>query len=172
MLDNKREQFSQIYDQYIEKIYRFVYLKVNSEEMAQDITSKVFLKGWESYEKSAETIGNQGAFLYQIARNAVIDFYRDKAKNKVISSELVPQILDKKANLHEKAILSSDVALVKSAILNLKQDYQDVIIWHYLDGMEVPEIAKVMQKPAGTIRVMLHRGLGVLKKELGHIEES
>ena len=159
MVDNKKEQFSQIYDQYIEKIYRFVYIKVNSEEIAQDITSKVFLKGWESFDQ----IQNTGAFLYQIARNAVIDYYREKAKNQVISAELVPQILDKKSDLYQKAILSSDIQLVKSAIQSLKQDYQDIIIWHYLDDMPITNIAQLIDKPAGTVRVMLHRGLKDLK---------
>jgi RNA polymerase sigma-70 factor (ECF subfamily) len=147
-------------------------LKVSSEEVAQDITSKVFLKGWEAYEKSADNIENKGAFLYQIARNSVIDFYRDRAKNLVVSTDLSLQIADKKDNLHEKAIQNFDIELVKSAIQNLKQDYQDIIIWHYLDGLEVPEIALAMQKPTGTVRVMLHRGLSALKKELGNIREG
>jgi RNA polymerase sigma-70 factor (ECF subfamily) len=175
-MENKdiyREQFSQIYDQYIEKIYRFVYLKVSTKEVAEDLTSRVFLKGWESYAKNAESIGNQGAFLYQIARNTVIDYYREKGRSKVVSSELLPQAIDKKTDLHEKAMLSSDVLMVKSGIANLKQDYQDIIIWHYLDGLEVPEIALAMDKPAGTVRVMLHRGLKALKDELrGKIQEA
>ena len=54
MTDSINEQFSQIYDQYIDKIYRFVYLKVNSQETAEDITSKVFLRGWEAYKKQFE----------------------------------------------------------------------------------------------------------------------
>ncbi|MBI2050008.1 MAG: RNA polymerase subunit sigma-24, partial [Candidatus Staskawiczbacteria bacterium] len=48
-MNNNEAQFSEIYDQYIDKIYRFVYFKVNSQEIAEDITSKVFLKGWEAY---------------------------------------------------------------------------------------------------------------------------
>ncbi len=166
-MNDLKEQFSGIYDQYIEKIYRFVYIKVNSQEIAEDITSKVFLKGWEAYSKSQDTIENPGAFLYQIARNTVIDYYREKGRTKIVSTEYIPQIIDQKAGLQEKAIISSDFEVVKSAIQSLKKDYQDIIIWHYLDGMEVPEIAKIMQKPAGTVRVMLHRGLKALKKELG-----
>ena len=53
-------QFGKIYDEYIEKIYRFVYLKVDSQETAEDITSKVFLKGWETYRKDAEKIEQEG----------------------------------------------------------------------------------------------------------------
>ncbi|OGZ70038.1 MAG: hypothetical protein A2904_01310 [Candidatus Staskawiczbacteria bacterium RIFCSPLOWO2_01_FULL_33_9] len=169
-MDNYQEQFSHIYDQYIDKIYRFVYFKVSSQEIAEDITSKVFLRGWEAFQKQElaqrGNILNPSAFLYQIARNAVIDHYRDKAKMKVISTEITPQIVDPKVGLEEGAILSSEFQEVKLAIQNLKQDYQDIIICHYIDDMNIPEIAEIMSKPEGTVRVMLHRGLKALKKEM------
>ena len=84
-----------------------------------------------------------------------------------------PQFVDKNVDLHNKAIISSDVLMVKSAISKLKQDYQDVIIWHYLDGLDIQEISLAMNRPAGTVRVMLHRGLKALKDELdGKVQES
>ena len=61
-MDSLNEQFSSIYDQYIDKIYRFVYLKVSSQEIAEDITSKVFIKGWEAfsgYARSGKARQNQ-----------------------------------------------------------------------------------------------------------------
>lgn len=164
-MDSKREQFSLIYDQYIEKIYRFVYLKVNSQETAEDLTSKVFLNGWEAYQKGQD-IKNPGAFLYQIARNATIDHYRGKTKGKTVSIDSIAQLTDYKVNVHEKAVLNADVQMVKSAIFNLKKDYQDVIIWYYLEDMPVEQIAELLNKPAGTVRVMIHRGLEALKVEL------
>lgn len=163
LMDNIREQFSQIYDQYISKIYRFVYLKVGSQEIAEDLTSKVFTKGWEAYSKSQ--VQNPGAFLYQSARNSVIDYYREKGRSKLVSSVLLDNATDMKVNLHTKAEISSDVLVIKSAISNLKQDYQDVVIWHYLDGMTVAEMAIAMNKQEGAVRVMLHRGLKALKDE-------
>ena len=172
MVDDKKVQFSTIYDQYIDKIYRFVYLKVSSQEIAEDITSKVFLKGWEYYSKQSDIV-NPGAFLYRIASNAVIDHYREKGKMKVVSTEMAPQIVDGRTSIHESAILSSDVLIVRSAIQNIKEEYKDIIIWHYLDGMDVKEIADIIEKPAGTVRVMLHRGLKALKDELkGKIQEA
>src|SRR3989344_4703353 len=131
-MDSNKEQFSLIYDQYIEKIYRFVYLKVSSQEIAEDITSKVFLNGWESYQRQPERIQNERAFLYQIARNMVVDHYRDRGRTRIVSTDATSQIVDNRTNLHEKAIINADVELVKSAIGALKKDYQDVIIWHYL----------------------------------------
>jgi len=166
-MENLNEQFSQIYDQYIDKIYRFVYLKVNSQEMAEDITSKVFTKGWEAFQSSNDPNGipikNPGAFLYQIARNAVIDHYREKGRTRVISTDAGPEIADPGTNAQDKAILSADINAIKKSIQKLEKEHQDIIIWHYLEDMPIANIAKLLDKPAGTVRVMLHRGLKDLK---------
>ena len=162
-MDRANEQFGEIYDQYIEKIYRFVYLKVNSEEVAQDIVSKVFTKGWEAFKDKPDSIQNPSAFLYQIARNSVIDHYRERGRSKMVSSEVLPEIVDMGTNLQDKAILSADIGKLRQSILKLKKDHQDVLIWHYLEDMPVPKIAELVNKPAGTVRVMIHRGLKDLK---------
>lgn len=165
-MDSISEQFGRIYDQYIEKIYRFVYLKVNSQETAEDITSRVFSNGWEYYRNGKEIL-NPKAFLYQIARNMVTDHYRTNSEARLVSMDIVPQIKDNRTDLHERAIFNSDVHEVKSAIQKLKKDYQDVIIWHYLEDMTFDEISEILGKPASTVRVMVHRGLKSLKEELG-----
>jgi len=162
-MDSLNEQFGQIYDQYIAKIYRFVYLKVNSQEVAEDITSKVFLKGWEAFQSPKTEIKNPGAFLYQIARNAVVDHYREKGRAKVVSVDASPQIADPGTSAQDKAILNADIGVIKLAIQKLKKEHQDIIIWHYLEDMQINEIAELLGKPAGTVRVMLHRGLKDLR---------
>ena len=164
-MDNYQKHFSQLYDQHIDKIYRFVFLRVNSQEVAEDLTSETFLRGWRSFKDKEKKIINPSAFLYQIARNLVTDFYREKGKVQIVSAEST-SINDPRVNLEEKALLGSDMDTVKQALGNLKEDYQTVVIWHYLDDLSVPEIAKVMEKPEGTIRVMLHRALKALKSEI------
>lgn len=164
-MDNLREQFSLIYDQYIDKIYRFVYVKVNSQPVAEDITSKVFTKGWEAYQKG-QNIKNVGAFLYQIARNSVIDHYRQNDKAKLVSSDAVAEAIDPQLDVYEKAVFNADMETIKTAISGLKKDYQDVLIFHYLEDMPAEQIADIMGKPAGTVRVMIHRGLQSLKDQL------
>ncbi len=162
-MESLNEQFSAIYDEYIEKIYRFVYLKVDSQETAEDITSKVFMKGWESFKNAKNTIKNPGAFLYQTARNAVIDYYRGKGRMKVISTEVTPELVDYRMGAQNKAIIGADVHIVKKAIQNLDKEHQDIIIWHYLDDMPISDIAKLVGRPEGTVRVMMHRGIKNLK---------
>ena len=158
---NSRKEFSKIYDKYIEKIYRFIFLKVSSEEIAQDLSSETFLKGWESFK--TQKIDNPQAFLYRIARNLVIDHYRQKGRTRFVSTENIPIIDPKK--LEEKIALTSDLEQVRAVLANLKEDYQNVIIWRYLDDLPMPEVAKMLDKSEENTRVLLHRALKALKNE-------
>ncbi|MGB2762229.1 MAG: sigma-70 family RNA polymerase sigma factor [Minisyncoccales bacterium] len=164
-MDNLEKKFSKIYDQYIDKIFRFVFLKVDSQETAQDLCSEVFMRIWQSLNKG-NNIKNPQAFAYQVARNLIADHYRQNSKAKLISIDNCKEIEDNRASLEEKSLLTSDVNSVKLALNNIKPEYQDVILCHYLDDLSVPELAEMMNKPQGTIRVILHRGLKALKKEL------
>src|SRR5271168_2768290 len=70
--------FGQLYDHYQPMIYRFVVVKVGRREEAEDITHQVFLSAWQGI-KGYEHRGHPfSSWLYQIARNQVIDFYRSR----------------------------------------------------------------------------------------------
>jgi len=175
---NLRKEFSKIYDKYIEKIYRFVFLKVSSPEVAEDLTSETFLKGWLAFRQQATSnkqqatkIENPPAFLYQIARNLVIDHYREKGKAQIVPAEDY-RIIDPRINLEERANLNSDFEQVRHALINLKEDYQDVIIYRYLDELSVPEIAKILEKSDGTVRVLLHRALVALRATINNEQRT
>ncbi|MBU2540219.1 RNA polymerase sigma factor [Patescibacteria group bacterium] len=165
-MNNPEQKFSKIYDQHIEKIYRFVFLKVSSKEIAEDISSRVFMKGWEVFRNGADKIENPKAFLYQIARNMVIDHYREKGKTKIVSADFCSQIADPKTNIQEKAIINADLEKVKIALTGLSDDYQNVVIWHYLDDLSIKEVSKLLDRSEDATRVLLHRALNSLREHL------
>ena len=166
-MPNNKTIFTSLYDQYINKIFRFVYLKVDTKETAQDICSDVFTRAWRIIEEG-RTIDNPQAYLYKIARNSVVDYYRDKGKARSAPAQMLEQIVDPDPDLdlERKAILCSEMDTVRKAIKNINQDYQDIVIWHYLDDLTMPEIAEITGKSQGACRVALHRGLKSLRKEL------
>ncbi|MFH1643152.1 MAG: RNA polymerase sigma factor [Patescibacteria group bacterium] len=164
-MDTLKQEFSKIYDEYIKKIYRFIYLKVSSEAIAQDLTSETFLKFWKSFQKRGSDIDNSSAFLYKIAHNLIVDHYKKREKQPSISIE-DKQIADQNVNLEKGAILSSDMDTVKTVLADINSDYQDIIIWHYLDEFSIPEIALMMDKSEETARVTLHRALKSLKEKM------
>jgi len=165
---NLRKTYGKIYDQYVDKIYRFVILKVKSQEAAQDLTSEVFIRGWEAMKTKGSKIDNMQAFLYQVARNLVVDHYRDTAKAQLVSVDFAP-VIDHSLNLEERAVLKSDMDQVKTAMASLKDEYREVLVWYYLDELSAPEIAKLTGKEEGNIRVLIHRALQALKEEMGEV---
>ena len=158
-----RKDFSEIYDKYIEKIYRFIFLKVNSQDIAEDLTSETFLRVFESFKTN--NIENPQAFLYRVARNLVTDHYREKGRTQVVSADYV-SVVDPEENLEKKAILNSDMEQVRFALNSLKEDYQNVIVWYYLDDLPIVEVARMLDRSEEATRVLLHRALKALKNEI------
>ncbi len=168
-MSNKRKEFGKIYDQYINKIYRFIFVKVESREAAQDLCSETFLKCWEYYKDNPAKIENISAFLYRVARNLVTDHYRAKGRTQTVSPEFVA-IADPEPGLEEKAIFNSDLNNVKLALANLKDEYQNAIAWYYIDDLPIKEVASLMDKSEDATRVTIHRALKALKGEIEHHE--
>ena len=163
--------FSQIYDNNLDSVYRFIYFKVNSEEIAQDLCSDVFLRFWhtlkgkENKHKKEKAIKNPKAFLYQIARNLIVDYYRGKAKAQFVSTDDV-SIADPRTDPEEEALIKSDVEQIKKLLFNLNEDYREVILLRYVEDLSISEISSILKKKESTVRVLLHRGLKALKKEI------
>lgn len=164
-MSNPREKFSKIYDKYIDKIYRFVFLKVSSQEIAEDLTSEAFSRTWAVFKERSQEIENIQAFLYKTARNLVTDHYRQKGRIRIVSANN-PFIIDPGQNLEEESKLNSDIESIKKDISDLKDDYQNVLIWHYIDDLSIDEISELLGRTNGATRVLLHRALKALKKAL------
>jgi RNA polymerase sigma-70 factor (ECF subfamily) len=166
-MDETNKKYSQIYDRYVAKIYRYVFLRVNSREAAEDLTSETFLRGYEAYKAPGSDIKNPQAFLYQIAKNLVVDHYRGKAKAQLVSIEDSKiQLTDSKINIEQAAMAASDLEQVRKAISGLSEDYQNVIIWRYLEDLPIKEVASLLDRSEEATRVLLHRALNELKTKL------
>ncbi len=167
-MNSLQQEFEKIYDEYVAKIYRFVFFKINSREIAEDITSEVFLRGWKAFQKSKQEkkeIENLPAFLYQIARNAVADFCRQNGELKVVSAEH-NEVIDPQPGADEKAEVNSEIENIKLVMSGIKDEYREVITLRYLDDLSTTEVATILGKSEGSVRVTLHRALKSLKKKL------
>lgn len=191
------QQFLELYDRNVAKIYRYIYFRVDSEETAQDLTSEVFLRSWQHIVSKQLTINDQQstannqqqkdtnrqsiisggqlnnprAFFYQVARNLITDFYRQKDKaplslEEIADKPLADKLADKINDPRETAVLSLEIDFIKDAIKKLNDDYREVIIWRYLDELEIKEIAEILNKREGTVRTLLSRALAALKESL------
>lgn len=170
-LNINKESFATLYDEHIKSIYRFIYFKVNSKEEAEDLASETFLKAWNYLSKidNSNKIHNFKAFLYQIANNLVIDFYRKRSLLPINLNDGEwedANIPDGQLSGIDKIKKDDDVEELRKAFKKIPENYSTVIIWYYLEELEVMEIARILGKSEGTVRVTIHRALKALKKAL------
>lgn len=171
------QKFLEFYDQYVEKIYRYIFFRIGSQELAEDLTSEVFLRSWQyvnqnqESESSLRAMQNPRAFFYQVARNLLVDFHRQKGKSPISLDEITDiKIADKKDDPIEITARSIEMEIVKKALVNINEDYQEIIIWRYLEELEIKEIAEILNKSEGAVRVLISRALNNLKGVLDRNE--
>ena len=167
-MDKLKRQSGKRYDKNVDAIYRFVYFMVNSEEVAQDLTSEAFLKAWEVFQRKSSQIENPRAFVYRIAKNLMIDHYRKRDREQTVPIDGL-WLPDPQSNIEDSVLIKSDFEQVKKVLVNLKDNYQAVITMHYIEGMSTKEISKIMRRSDGAVRVLLHRALNSLKQEIKEV---
>lgn len=168
------QEFSQFYQQNLDKIFRFLYLRVDKEEIAKDLTAQVFLKFWQrqlvlSNQKESKVfpLSNPQAFLFQIARHQLIDFYRQKKNHPLSLEELFNQGKDiPQESFTSQVELNFELEQLKKHLQKINALYSEVIIWHYVDDLSVKEIAQILQKNENNVRVLLHRAIESLKAQI------
>jgi RNA polymerase sigma-70 factor (ECF subfamily) len=171
-LRGEKEAFAEIYDFYVIRIFRFVYLKTSSKETAEDLTSETFLKCWR-YIKQKNEAGKKeivknnkiSSFLYKIARNLIIDHYRKKKDLIIeISEEEKGAIIDHKQDILAEISKKQEIEELRKSLGCLKDDYQEILILRHVEDLSMPEIAEITGKKEGAIRVQLHRAVKALEK--------
>lgn len=163
------EAFGRIYDRYVGAIYRFVFLKLPSKEAAEDVTSETFLRCWQYLQQNKE-VTHVRALLYRIARNLVVDAYRknDALKMGTVTFSSSDPSNESEGDLSDKnrgrdlIETRADMALIFAKISRLKEDYQDVLTLRLIDGLSFGDIAKIMEKTVGHVRVIHHRAMKAL----------
>jgi RNA polymerase sigma-70 factor, ECF subfamily len=159
------EAFGQLYDAYMERIYRFVYFRVEDQQTAEDITSQVFLKAWNNLDRFQFSRTPYLAWLYTIAHNAVIDHYRTRKVTTALDDVQLSQP-DHSEAVENDIDLTVEMQSVKSALQTLTDDQQKVLTLKFIEGMSNNEIARHLGKREGAIRALQMRGLQALAKQL------
>jgi len=159
-----KEAFSQLYDLYLNKIYRFIYFKVPTVSETEDLTAQTFLKIWQSVLGHKIKLNESfQSYIYKIARNLVIDYYRsqNKEKGNVALEEAVN--IARTEILERQTDAKMEMERIALQLKQLKSEYREIIVMHFIDELTVKEIAAVLEKKRGHIRVMIHRALKALK---------
>jgi RNA polymerase sigma-70 factor (ECF subfamily) len=154
--------FGILYDHYQPKIYRFVLFKVGQREEAEDLTHEVFMSAWQNIRTYRDFGFPFSSWLYQIARNRIIDHYRTKKISAsldamdpeyFVTPAAAPLILEEKLEFER----------VRNALRKLKPEYQDVIIMRFIEELSLKETAAALGKTEGAVKLLQHRAMKSLQ---------
>ncbi|PIT92858.1 MAG: hypothetical protein COU08_00205 [Candidatus Harrisonbacteria bacterium CG10_big_fil_rev_8_21_14_0_10_42_17] len=159
------DSFGELYDYYIPQIYRYVLLKVSNKTTAEDLVHEIFISAWKSIGRYEHKGFPFSSWLYQIARNQVIDHYRVKKTHSDIET-VNEEFVKIDPDVSERMDAKLQWEKVKGAMQNLSQDQQDVLIMRFVEDMSHREIAEAIKKTEGAVRIIQHRAINELKNLL------
>ncbi|MDP3974755.1 MAG: RNA polymerase sigma factor [Candidatus Jorgensenbacteria bacterium] len=162
--------FGTLYDLYMPRIYRFVFLKTHHKEDAEDLTHQVFINAWQNLYRYESRGFPFSSWLYRIATNAVIDHYRT-AKTHFPLEAIPEELLAKPSEMAQLVDTAIDVHRVRVMLTKLEPDQQNVLLMKFVDDMSNKEVAEALGKSEGAVRVIQHRAIKKLREldtELHH----
>lgn len=161
-----KEAFGLLYEQYVERIYKYVYYRTGNVADAEDLTARIF-------ERAMNHIGNYedkglpfSAWLYRIAHNLVANWYRDRSRRTFIALEDVSQWSMTDHGPEFAAQLLEDKQALQEAIGRLPADRQELLMLKYVEHLSNAEIGDIMGRSEGAVKSLYHRTLLTLREEL------
>lgn len=161
------DAFGELYDLFVERVYRYLYFRTGSHPEAEDLTEQVFLKAWEAIGRYRWQGRPFLAWLYRLAHNAHIDHVRSQKPTTSLNNDDHPVELPSSAAAVELS-RALDADLLARALGELTPDQQQVIVMKFLEGLDNEQIAQNLAKREGAIRALQMRALMSLRRVLEH----
>ncbi len=160
------EAFGMVYDCYVDQIFRYLYYRVGSHALAEDLTSETFLRALRRIDSFTYTGKDIGAWFTTIARNLVTDHVKSsRFKLEVSTADMLDadraddgieaQVLDRLQN-----------AALLDAVRQLKPEQQECVVLRFLQGLNIAETAEVMSRSEGAVKQLQLRAVRALAKLL------
>jgi RNA polymerase sigma-70 factor (ECF subfamily) len=160
------EALGRLYEMYYERIFRFCVHRLFNKEIAEDVTSAVFLhvaRGISGFKgRSEQDFRN---WLYAIAANQANAYIRKSSRRKKLLAEAAESIAPAEAGNADKSF-EPDWPGLYAAILRLKPRHQTIVTLRFFENFSYQQIAQILDVKEANVRVMLHRILNKLRNQL------
>lgn len=168
-------RFGQIYDEHYQKIFNYCLKRTKDFDASRDIVSETFLKAFLNISKFTWKGVPIQSWLYRIATNEINLHFRSKRYRPKLLSEIdgaqvkasnTPDLIREREAAEQEIARHKEFIKVQKEILKLPVKYQEVIALKYFEKLKVKEIGLILNKPEGTIKSLLSRGVKLLKQRL------
>jgi len=161
------EAFGQLYDRYVDTVFRFIYFRINDRTLAEDFTSETFLRALRRIGTISYQGRDIGAWFITIARNIVLDHLKSaRARLEMTTGDTIEG--DDRAPSPETAVIEALTSeRLMAAVARLGDEQRECVMLRFIQGLSVSETAAVMGKNDGAIKALQHRAVRKLADLLG-----
>ena len=163
------QAFGEIYDALVKPVYRYIFYRVD-QDVAEDLTEETFLKVWQNLKKYKKGKNPFSSWVFRISHNLICDHYRQHQT----VAEIDDQMADTKDFSDPVRLTNMKLNQVKlrNAIMELPENYQQIISLKYINELENSEIALTVGKSEGAVRTLQSRALAQLRTILEKKQED
>lgn len=173
----EEQAIAELYDHYAPCIYNYLYRRVHDAQLAEDLTSDVFVRVLQALQSEQFWHTSFQAWLYRIAHNQVIDYYRQQTRQQAHITQFPLEEHLEATDTEESGADPADdmdtgydagdaIYGLEAALNQLTPDQQQVLVLRFGEQMKVQEVAEVMHKTNGAIEALQHRALAALRRML------
>lgn len=159
-----KEAAGRLYEAYAKSIFQYIGYRVETDEIAEDLTAEVFLRMVRGLKKYTYTGAPLGAWLFRVASNQITDHYRQRSK---MPTTQIPETY--RSNIVDpldEVLQHEERAHLRQALQTLSEDYQNVLILRFMQDLPHATVALVMERSEAAVRVLQHRALKALNTAL------
>lgn len=156
------EAFGSLYDRYQPEILRYLTHRLRDQELAEDLTQQVFLKAWQAVPRYQQRGVPFKAWLYRMAHNQMIDYFRARRPTTDLEGVDVPE-----EPIAEQRVLRQELLdRLQEALDRLSEDHRQVLVLRFLMEKSAAEIGVIMDRKEVTVRGLQFRALRALRTEI------
>ncbi len=159
-----QEAFTELYEKYFNKIYRYVIVRVGNQAEAEDMTQQVFLSALHSISSFQWRNIPFAAWLFRIAHNQVVDHLRKRARRATVSLDETQALSS--SNPQKTAEHRLDIEWLKLATSKLTAAQREVISLRFAGDLPIAQVAQIMGRSQGAVKALQHSAIAALRKAL------
>ncbi|MGI6588776.1 MAG: RNA polymerase sigma factor [Peptococcia bacterium] len=161
-----KQAFLVVYDQHFSQIYNYIFYRTFNQADAEELTSQTFLAALENIDRYEYRNIPILVWLYKIAANEVVDFYRRKRATLECEWKETDSLRDSESSPETVYLHKSEKEQLSSYLQTLAPRQQEALILRYRHDLSYKEISEIMEKTEGAIKQLLHRGLKNLRERM------
>ena len=160
------DAIAKLYDIYAPKIQSFIYHRTSDPFVTEDLTGQVFLQMLEAMRGGKGWRTSFSGWIYRIAHNLVVDYYRKRSQATYTSIDDAPTLSNGESDPYQTAAAKLENDALLRAINKLTEEQAQVITLRFLEGYSISEVAEILNKTEGAVKALQFRGMASLRRIL------